>query len=160
MGGQLPFTFRKGEGEKPEKKEPFVFSVSGLQRKLKVHLDEHFARVYVGGEISNFSLHGVSGHAYFSLKDQDAQLRCVMWREQFERLRFPIKDGAEMIAFGKLTVFERSGQLQMTVLSLKPLGAGAQREAFERLKEKLRQEGLTAPERKNRSRNCLRASAS
>jgi exodeoxyribonuclease VII large subunit len=106
------------------------------------------ARVFVGGEISNLTVHNVSGHAYFTLKDSQAQLRCVMWREQFSRLKFRPRDGQEVIARGRLTVFERSGQLQMNVGVLEPQGLGAMQEAYRQLAEKLRGEGLTSPERK------------
>jgi exodeoxyribonuclease VII large subunit len=127
---------------------PFIYSVSGLQRRLRAEVERGFGNVLVGGEVSSLTLHGTSGHAYFVLKDAQAQLRCVMWKEQLARLRFRLENGVEVVARGRATVFERSGTLQLTVQSLERHGDGAEEEAFRRLAEKLRQEGLTSPSRK------------
>ncbi|MFO0724605.1 MAG: exodeoxyribonuclease VII large subunit [Myxococcota bacterium] len=137
------------EGSESES-APFVWSVSGIQRRLRGDLERVFSTVFVGGEISSLQLHGVSGHAYFTLKDDQAQLRCVMWKEHVQRLRFRLENGLEVIIRGRLTVFERSGQLQMTVTGADRQGDGAMEEAFRLLAEKLKREGLTAPERKRK----------
>jgi exodeoxyribonuclease VII large subunit len=144
---QVPFDFKR-KSPAPEPQKPFVWSVTGLQRRVRGDLERGFGNVLVGGEISSLSLHGVSGHAYFTLKDADAQLRCVMWRDQVQRLLFPLENGHEVIVRGRLTVFEKSGQLQMTVQTVDRQGDGALEEAYRLLAEKLRREGLTAPERK------------
>lgn len=127
-----------------------MWSVSGLQRMLRSELERTHQNVYVGGEISSLQVHGQSGHAYFLLKDPQAQLYCVMFRSDLTRLRFRLQEGQEVILRGRLTVFEKSGRLQLTVQTVEPQGRGAQEEAFRQLAEKLRQEGLTAPERKRR----------
>ena len=112
---------------------PFIYSVSGLQRRLRAEVERGFGNVLVGGEVSSLTLHGTSGHAYFVLKDAQAQLRCVMWKEQLARLRFRLENGVEVVARGRATVFERSGTLQLTVQSLERHGDGAEEEAFETL---------------------------
>lgn len=134
--------------EGPLEERPFIFSVTGLQRKLREGLERSFGNVFVGGEISSLTLHGVSGHAYFTLKDSGAQLRCVMWREQVAKIGAKLENGQECILRGRLTIFEKSGQLQMTVLELQRQGDGAAEEAYRSLAEKLRKEGLTAADRK------------
>jgi exodeoxyribonuclease VII large subunit len=145
-GGDEP----EAQGQEAQEAErgPVIHSVTGLLRRLRNDFERAHPNVFVGGEVSNLAVHGVSGHAYFTLKDSQAQLRCVMWREQFLRLRFKLKDGQQAIARGRITVFERTGQLQMTVAGLEPQGLGAMQEGFRQLAEKLRTEGLTAPERK------------
>lgn len=129
---------------------PFVFSVGGLQRRLRAEVEKGFGLVHVGGEISSLTLHGVSGHAYFVLKDDQAQLRCVMWKEHVQRLRAKLANGVEVIVRGRVTVFEKSGQLQLTVQHIDRLGDGAHEEAYRQLAEQLRAEGLTSPSRKRR----------
>jgi exodeoxyribonuclease VII large subunit len=129
---------------------PFIFSVSGLQRRLRAEVEKGFGLVHVGGEISSLTHHGVSGHAYFVLKDEQAQLRCVMWKEHVHKLRYKLANGMEVIVRGRVTVFERSGQLQLTAQSIERQGDGMQEEAFRVLAEQLRQEGLTSPSRKRR----------
>lgn len=139
---------RRTEGD--SESAPFIWSVSGLSRRLRGDIERSFSVVFVGGEISSLAVHGVSGHAYFTLKDDQSQLRCVMWKEHVQRLRFRLENGLEVIVRGRLTVFERSGQLQMAVTGADRQGDGAMEEAFRLLAEKLRAEGLTSPERKRR----------
>ncbi len=125
-----------------------MFSVSGIVNRLRKDLEEGFGDVWVGGEISSFSIHPTSGHAYFSLKDQRAKLSCVMWRDNLVRLRFRPQRGHEVIVRGRITVYERGGQLQMNVLGVEPQGLGALQQEFMDRLAALRAEGLTAPERK------------
>ncbi len=122
-------------------------SVSELSRRLRGNLEAEFRAVWVAGEISNLKLPR-SGHAYFTLKDEHAQLRCVMWADALERLRFSMRDGQQVAARGKLTLYAGSGDVQVQVAFLEPLGLGALQQEFQELLEKLRQEGLTATEKK------------
>lgn len=148
---QLPFGFqRRSPPEDPPERPagPRIFSVSELQRQLRGDLERSWPRLCVGGELSNLTIHRVSGHVYFTLKDSSAQLRCVMWREHAQRLRFELTEGQALIAQGRLTVYERSGQLQMSVVRLEVQGLGALQDAYRQLAAKLAAEGLTAPEAK------------
>jgi exodeoxyribonuclease VII large subunit len=108
-------------------------------------LDYRLQDIDVSGEISNFT-RASSGHLYFTLKDSSAQLRCVMWRSQAERLRFRPTEGDAVLAHGRISVYEATGQYQLYVDQLQPAGRGDLAAAFERLKEKLAAEGLFDPE--------------
>lgn len=127
---------------------PFVFSVAGIVHRMRRQLEKHYADVFVGGEISSFQVHPTSGHAYFTLKDQHAKLSCVMWGDNLRLLRFRPQRGHEVIVRGRITIYERGGQMQLNVLHVEPQGLGAlQQELAQRL-AKLKAEGLTARERK------------
>jgi exodeoxyribonuclease VII large subunit len=103
--------------------------------------------VWVQGEISNYKLHP-SGHQYFTLKDQRAQISCVIWRDTMLPPRQQLADGAQVQVHGTVTVFEARGQYQLNVQVLQPRGVGLLQAKFEALKRKLEAEGLFAPERK------------
>lgn len=107
------------------------------------------ATLHVLGEICDLSRPG-SGHAYFCLKDQDSELRCVMWRSDAVRLKFVPQDGMQVIATGGLDVYSPRGTYQLIVRRLEPRGAGALEVAFRQLKARLAQEGLFDPQRKRR----------
>jgi len=124
-----------------------VFSVSELTRSIRGVLETKFGAVWVQGEISNYKLHP-SGHQYFTLKDQRAQIACVIWRDTMLPPRQPLIDGAQVQAYGIVTVFEARGQYQLNVQILQPRGVGLLQAKFEALKRKLEAEGLFAPERK------------
>jgi exodeoxyribonuclease VII large subunit len=124
-------------------------TVSEATARIRACLDEGLGPLWVEGEISNFVAHR-SGHFYFTLKDAACQLRCVMFRNANLRLRFLPQDGMQGALFGRITVYERSGQYQLLVERLLPLGAGELQLAFDQLKERLAAEGLFAPERKQR----------
>ena len=124
-----------------------VFTVSELTRSIRGTLETKFAAVWVQGEISNYKLHP-SGHQYFTLKDQRAQISCVIWRDTMLRPREPLADGAQVQVFGTVTVFEGRGQYQLNVQIIQPRGLGILQAKFEALKRKLEAEGLFAPERK------------
>ncbi|MGN6735823.1 MAG: exodeoxyribonuclease VII large subunit [Candidatus Binatia bacterium] len=124
-----------------------VFTVSELTRSIRGTLEIKFAAVWVQGEISNYKLHP-SGHQYFTLKDQRAQISCVIWRDTMLRPRQPLADGAQVQVYGTVTVFEARGQYQLNVQILQPRGVGLLQAKFEALKRKLEAEGLFAPERK------------
>src|SRR5438552_708705 len=124
-----------------------VFSVSELTRNIRNTLEAKFSAVWVQGEISNYKLQP-SGHQYFTLKDQRAQISCVIWRDTMAPLRQPPVDGAQVQVYGTVTVFEARGQYQLSVQILQPRGVGLLQPNFEALKRKLQAEGLFAPERK------------
>ena len=127
--------------------ESNIYTVSSLTGRIKSLIENSFPPVWVEGELSNFVHHG-SGHMYFSLKDEDAQLRCAFFKQYNSRLAFAPADGMQVIARGTLDVYERSGQYQLLVSELKPSGVGALQMAFEQLKAKLDAEGLFDEDRK------------
>ncbi|MEZ4512680.1 MAG: exodeoxyribonuclease VII large subunit [Chloroflexota bacterium] len=126
-----------------------VWTVGELNSYIKdlFEIDYRLQDVEVSGEISNFS-QARSGHLYFTLKDEKAQLRCVMWRSAAERLRFTPKDGDAVVAGGRVSVYEASGVYQLYAERLEPAGRGNLALAFERLKELLADEGLFDPAHK------------
>src|SRR3989454_7821244 len=124
-----------------------VLTVSELTRSIRGTLEAKFGAVWVQGEISNYKLHP-SGHQYFTLKDQRAQIACVIWRDTMAPLRQPLADGAQVQVYGSVTVYETRGQYQLSVQILQPRGLGLLQAKFEALKHKLQAEGLFAPERK------------
>src|SRR5882762_8402525 len=124
-----------------------VFTVGELTRQIRGTLETKFRTVWVQGEISNYKLHP-SGHQYFTLKDQRAQIACVIWRDTIAPPRQPLVDGTQLQVYGTVTVFEARGQYQLNVQILQPRGVGLLQVKFEALKRKLEAEGLFAPERK------------
>ncbi len=124
-----------------------IFTVGELTRQIRGTLETKFRAVWVQGEISNYKLHP-SGHQYFTLKDQRAQISCVIWRDTIAPPRQPLVDGTQVQVYGTVTVFETRGQYQLNVQILQPRGVGLLQAKFEALKRKLEAEGLFAPERK------------
>ncbi len=124
-----------------------IFTVAELTRSIRGTLETKFGAVWVQGEISNYKVYP-SGHQYFTLKDQRAQIGCVIWRDTMAPLRQPLADGAQVQVYGIVTVFEARGQYQLNVQILQPRGMGLLQAKFEALKRKLEAEGLFAPERK------------
>src|SRR6266536_2064549 len=124
-----------------------VFSVSELTRNIRGTLEAKFGAVWVQGEISNYKLQP-SGHQYFTLKDQRAQISCVIWRDTIAPPRQALVDGTQVQVYGTVTVFEARGQYQLNIQILQPRGVGLLQAKFEALKRKLEAEGLFAPERK------------
>src|SRR5437667_710340 len=124
-----------------------VLTVTEVTRSIRGTLETKFPAVWVQGEISNYKLHP-SGHQYFTLKDQRAQISCVIWRDTMQPPRQPLADGAQVQVFGTVTVFEARGQYQLNVQILQPRGVGVLQAKFEALKRKLEAEGLFAAERK------------
>ncbi|HEY7521877.1 MAG TPA: exodeoxyribonuclease VII large subunit [Methylomirabilota bacterium] len=127
--------------------ERAVLTVSQLADRLRGVLEERFPAVWVEGEISNFKVY-TSGHAYFTLKDEGAQLKCVLFRNRARRIRFEPADGLHVLAFGSIEVYAQRGEYQLVVELLEPRGLGALQLAFEQLKERLQREGLFDPARK------------
>ncbi|MBF7731158.1 exodeoxyribonuclease VII large subunit [Pseudomonas sp. N040] len=124
-----------------------VLSVSQLNGRARLLLEDVFAQVWVEGEISNLAK-PASGHIYFTLKDSQAQVRCALFRQNASRVRQALRDGLAVKVRGKVSLFEGRGDYQLILDSVEPAGDGALRLAFEALKEKLGAEGLFSSERK------------
>jgi exodeoxyribonuclease VII large subunit len=124
-----------------------IFSVSELNEQIGTLLEASFPSVWVRGEISNFRA-APSGHMYFTLKDDSAQIRCVMFRIQSRFVKFRLEDGLNIIAWGKLSVYRLRGEYQLIVDTVEAAGLGNLMLAFEQLKAKLAAEGLFEPGRK------------
>jgi exodeoxyribonuclease VII large subunit len=136
---QLGLTFSA-----PERK---VWIVRDLVAAVRTRVEREYSDIWVDGEISNFRAHD-SGHLYFTLKDQNSQIRAVMFRSQARLLRFRPEDGMHIVLRGRVTVFEGRGELQLSSEYLVPKGAGALQIAFEQLKAILESEGLFDSSRK------------
>jgi len=124
-----------------------VWLVRDLVAAVRTRVEREYSDIWVEGEISNFRAHD-SGHLYFTLKDENSQIRAVMFRSQARLLRFRPEDGMQVILRGRVTVFEGRGELQLSAEYLEPKGAGALQVAFEQLKAKLESEGLFDAARK------------
>ena len=124
-----------------------VLTVSELTTQVKRLLEKELGLVWVTGEVTNLRVQS-SGHIYFTLKDPNAQLNCVLFRGEAAVNREVLQDGQKLLVQGDLTVYEPRGQYQLIVRAVELQGAGALQLAFERLKRKLQAEGLFAPERK------------
>jgi len=132
----------------PPASEPKVLTVSDLTRLIREAIEARVpSTVTVVGEISNFSKPG-SGHLYFTLKDEHAQIRCAMWRSSAMRLKFQPADGLAVVATGRVEVYGPRGQYQLLLEKLQPSGMGALELAFRQLREKLTNEGLFDDEHK------------
>ncbi|HXG60303.1 MAG TPA: exodeoxyribonuclease VII large subunit [Planctomycetota bacterium] len=128
--------------------ERTVLSVADLTRRIKRRIEDGLGYVWVSGEISNLRPAGPSGHLYFTLKDQESQIPCALWRMFVSRLRFRPEDGMEVLAYGRVDVYVPYGRYQFLVEQMEPRGVGALQIRFEQLKEKLAKEGLFDPARK------------
>jgi len=124
-----------------------IYKVSELTRDIRVLLEGKFPAVWVEGEISNFKRHS-SGHIYFTLKDEAAQINAVFFARQNQFLKFEPKDGLHVIAIGRISVYDVRGNYQLYVERMEPKGLGALQLAFLQLKEKLEKEGLFDPAKK------------
>lgn len=141
-GGEPP----QQDGIKPKRD---VLTVSQLTAQIERTIKDKFPQaVLVKGEMSNFKVHGSSGHAYFTLKDPGACIDCVMYRSENERLRFTPEDGMEIVATGRLAVYAQRGRYQLIATRLEPVGEGALELARRKLIARLEREGLLATERK------------
>ncbi|MDE2180939.1 MAG: exodeoxyribonuclease VII large subunit [candidate division NC10 bacterium] len=126
---------------------PKIYTVSDLTAEIRAILEDAYPGIWVEGEISNCRLHS-SGHLYLTLKDQESQIRVVMFRMQNRQLKFQLSDGLAVLVYGELSVYERRGEYQIVAEYMEPKGLGALQLAFEQLKEKLRAEGLFDDARK------------
>ncbi len=118
-----------------------VFSVSRLNREARVLLERGLGSLWLAGEVSNLARPS-SGHWYFSLKDESAQVRCAMFRQRNLMVRFPVRDGAQVLARGRVSLYEPRGEFQFVVEHLEEAGEGLLRRRFEELKQRLAAEGL------------------
>lgn len=118
-----------------------IFRVSELTRVIKMVLEDGVGTVTVEGEVSNFRRHS-SGHVYFTLKDQEAQIDIVLFQSAARRVRFEIRDGQQLRVTGQVTIYEKSSRYQIVAKEVEPAGLGSLYEAFEKLKAKLKAEGL------------------
>ena len=126
---------------------PHVFTVSEITAAVRGVLEDVFDAVWIEGEISNLRV-PASGHNYFVLKDDKAQVRCVLFRNYRSELKFAPADGDQVLLFGRVSVYEARGEYQVIVETMEPRGLGALQKAFEQLKEKLDKEGLFKEEAK------------
>src|SRR5436190_1788647 len=129
------------------KLEHDVFTVSALTARLRGLVEHNFPSVWVAGEVSNYTK-AASGHMYFTLKDAKAQLRAVLFRGVNLRMKFEPKDGLEVLARGRLSVYEPRGDYQLQIEELQPKGIGTAELALRQLKEKLLARGYFDPRRK------------
>jgi exodeoxyribonuclease VII large subunit len=127
-----------------------ALTVSQITAQIKGVLEGDFPNVCVIGEISSLSKTSFAGHRYFSLKDNSAVLRAALYKNQGQRITFDLRDGLEVIARGRLSVYPVRGEYQLVVEDLQPKGAGEQELALRRLKERLAKSGYFAPQRKRR----------
>lgn len=123
-------------------------SVSDLTRDIKYLIENNFQFVYLEAEISNFKNHIASGHYYFSLKDDKAQINAMMWSSRNKELTFIPENGMKVLVKGRITIYESRGTYQIDVYELKKSGAGDLQAAYEELKKKLAEEGLFREEHK------------
>ena len=121
--------------------DALIYSVSDITHVVKMLIEENIPAIWVEGEISNFKAH-YSGHLYFTLKDENAQLSAVMWKSRTSNLSFTLEDGMLVQAYGNITLYEKSGRYQIDIIEMQPAGRGRLQAEFERLKHKLEAEGL------------------
>ncbi len=126
-----------------------VFSVTELTKQIRALIEGHLGAVCLEGELSNVR-QPPSGHVYFTIKDETAQIRAVIWRSDMRGLPFVPRDGMRIRAYGSLTVYERDGSYQIVVKRMEEGGKGSLQAAFEALKKKLAEEGLFEVDRKRK----------
>jgi len=134
-------------GAAPARPERDVYSVSRLNKEVRLLLESGMPMLWLEGELSNFAA-PASGHWYFSLKDSGAQVRCAMWRQRNSQVRFRPKDGMAVLVRARVGLYEPRGEYQLLVEHLEEAGEGALKREFEKLKTRLAAEGLFAAERK------------
>ncbi|MBS2030889.1 MAG: exodeoxyribonuclease VII large subunit [Deltaproteobacteria bacterium] len=127
--------------------QPKVYTVGELTREIRGQLEDRFQRVAVQGEISNLT-RPPSGHVYFTLKDADATISAVLFRNQARLLKFDLQAGQQVVCKGRITLYPPRGQYQLACDTIEPVGLGALAVAFEQLKSRLQSEGLFDPSRK------------
>lgn len=131
----------------PSMSKPKIFTISEINRIIKQLVEGQFPGMWVEAEISNFK-HHTSGHMYLTLKDEKSQINAVFFSRANQGLKFELKDGLKILAFGKISVYEPRGQYQLYIERVEPRGMGALQLAFLQLKERLEKEGLFDPAHK------------
>src|SRR5260370_2851691 len=139
MSDQLGFQFRP-----PERR---IWTVRALVSAVRSHIEREYPDCWVEGEVSNLRIPD-SGHLYFTLKEESAQIRVVMFRSSAKLLRFRPENGLHVTVRGRITVYEDRGELQISAEFMEPQGAGALQLAFEQLKARLQAAGLFQASRK------------
>lgn len=134
------------EGTKRSRIAPSIWSVARLSAEIRRLIEDGLPHIWIEGEVSNYKLHS-SGHRYFTLKDESAQIACTMWRTR-PQPQIALRDGLKVRAFGRVTVWEQGGRYQFDVANLIPAGIGDLQAAFEELKQRLNAEGLFDQARK------------
>ena len=124
-----------------------TLSVSALNEQIKTVLESTFERVFVEGELSRITFHN-SGHIYFTLKDKDSAISCVMFRGNASKLRFRLEEGMKVIIDGAITLYKPRGSYQINCFSIEPVGQGTLALAYEQLKQKLSSQGYFNSEKK------------
>jgi len=124
-----------------------IYSLRELSDGIRGALESEFTNIWVSGEISG-TKNAPSGHAYFTLKDSDAQIKCVCWKMTYLRMKFKPKDGIQVLVRGRVDIYEQRSEYQFVVESIEPQGHGALQLAFEQLRARLREEGLFDDARK------------
>ena len=124
-----------------------ILTISEITRRIRNSLEQEYGNLWVAGEVSNIKK-PTSGHVYLTLKDADAQIQAVMFRFVANNVKFELKDGMAVLAFGSVTVYEARGQYQLIIEKIEPKGIGALQLAFLQLKERLEKEGLFDPAHK------------
>ncbi|NNK32485.1 MAG: exodeoxyribonuclease VII large subunit, partial [Xanthomonadales bacterium] len=130
-----------------ENESAHVYTPSELNREIKLHLEAGFPRLLIEAEVSNLA-RPASGHLYFSLKDERAQVRCAMFRSAAMRSAVQVENGLKVLAAGRISLYEPRGEYQFIVERLQEAGEGALQRRFEELKKRLESEGLFDPARK------------
>lgn len=132
---------------------PAIFTVSRLNQTVRLLLEHEMGQVWISGEISNFT-QPASGHWYFTLKDDTAQVRCAMFRNSNRRVTFRPQHGQQVLVRANITLYEPRGDYQIIVESMQPAGEGLLQQKYEQLKAKLQAEGLFELQYKNHSPPC------
>ena len=118
-----------------------VYSVSEITLLIREIIEDSFPAIWIEGEVSNYRPHH-SGHLYFTLKDTNSQISCVMWRSRAASVSFDLEDGVKIRVFGNIRLYEKAGRYQLDLLTIQPAGIGELQILFEQLKRKLLEEGL------------------
>ncbi|MEA1954628.1 MAG: exodeoxyribonuclease VII large subunit [Campylobacterota bacterium] len=124
-----------------------MMSVSSLNIKIKSLLEATFMHILIEGEVASATYH-TSGHLYFSIKDKDSSIKCVMWRSAVAKMKFRIERGMHIVVEGSVSVYTPRGEYQFQTLRIEPYGKGALALAYEQLKEKLKSKGYFDPKQK------------
>src|SRR6056297_2931454 len=124
-----------------------IYTVAEISNQIQTTLNKYIPSVWIEGEVSNY-YRSRAGHIYFSLKDDQALINCVLWSRKADNLSFKIEDGMDMLVFGQITSYKQQSQYQINVQKVQAGGKGRLYLAFERLKKKLSEEGLFADDLK------------